>query len=93
MMATSFYYKWEYVAFLSFILSNFGANLYLSICSLYITELAEPFVIGVSIGFLWIVKSLIAFMYPFLYSDYPLYYSPALNFILGTIMFIFMRPL
>ena len=92
-MVFSFYYQWEFISFLSFILSNLGEYIMSSICHLYITELAEPFVIGVAIAVLWITKSFVAFMYPFLYSEYPLYYTPALNLIFGSLMFIFIRPL
>lgn len=94
MMSISIYYAFPQVTIVSFVLANFGVYFgNQAIFHVYVTELGEPFVIGIGTAVLWIFKSLVAFLIPFLYSNYPIYYTPALSFAIGGVLFIFMRPL
>lgn len=93
LMSISFYLNDPVLAFYSFCLANF--SLYfgnLGIYYVYVNELGEPFIVGLGLAVLWIVKTIMATLLPYLYKPYPIYLTPFVQVILGIICFIFMRP-
>ena len=56
-------------------------------------EAAQPFVNGLGNSTNWLCKSIVAFILPVIYEDFPLYWTPLIMSICGVVMYIFLRPM
>lgn len=92
-MSLSFYLNNKWMAATSFGLANFCIYFgNLGIYYVYVNELGEPFTVGIGLAFLWIFKTIMATILPFIYKPYPIYWAPFFQVILGMVSFIFVRP-
>ena len=93
-MSLSFFLNNSTLAFVSFVLANFSIYFgNLGIYYVYVNELGEPFIVGLGLAFLWIFKTIVATILPYIFNPYPIYWTPFIMAITGMISFIFIRPL
>lgn len=89
----SIYYNYYTMTIISTVCYSFGSNFTSSIMYVYLNEIAEPFVVGLSISALWFSKTLMNEILPFTFIRSQMYWSPLSMTLLGTVMFIQIRPL
>jgi len=61
-------------------------------CFVWTNEVAEPFVVGLSLMAGWLISITVSKLFPYLYQYLPLYWTPMTQTIAGTVLFVLYRP-
>ena len=67
----------------------FGCN---GVTYVFVNELVEPFVVGIGFAVSWGLRALLGVLIPLVYDNFPLYWTPMIQAIIGTVLFIFYAP-
>ena len=88
-----FYFKYGTQAVVCSACYYFACNQSICVLYVYLNEICEPFVSGISISGLWLTRTIVNIYLPYTFNWQQIYWCPATQVITSTIMFVLIRPL